>query len=324
VIRIGVIAPKKGLAAILGGSFLKAVELSREDLPRTKYRYELVIADTGNNAVQTRRAIQKLIGEDKVQAILGGISLPGQVVKPYATWAGIPHLCVCSVSTIGDSVYNFTNIPLADDEAVRWVEKAQRRGMKSVELLWQDYPSINGHVKALREEAARRGLRVTSANRFPGTTTDFTAAIAEARASAPDLWFVEAVSPALDILGRQLRESGIDNMASVVAFSIGDHPEIFEGAWYTDSNLADAGFRQRFEKKYPGARFATHMMPYAYDSLRLLVEAFESGQDPAAYLRAKTAYDGSAGRVTRAPGSGNFRSRPAVWRIANGKPQLID
>ncbi len=191
--------------------------------------------------------------------------------------------------------------------------------MKSVALLWQDYPSVNGHVRALREEAARRGLRVTSANRFASNTTDFTAAIAEARASAPDLYFVEAAGPALDILGRQLKEARIDNLASVVAFSISDHPEI-EGAWYTDSNLADAGFKMRFEEKFPETRFATHMTPYAYDSLRLLVEAFESGQDPAAYLRAKTAYDGSAGRVTRAPGSGNFRSRPAVWRITSGKP----
>ena len=243
-------------------------------------------------------------------------------VKPYATWARIAHLCVCSVSSIGDGVYNFTNIPLPEDEAARWVEEAQRRGVKSVALLWQDYPSVNGHVRALREEAARRGLRVTSANRFASNTTDFTAAIAEARASAPD-YFVEAAGPALDILGRQLKEARIDNLASVVAFSISDHPEI-EGAWYTDSNLADAGFKMRFEEKFPETRFATHMMPYAYDSLRLLVEAFESGQDPAAYLRAKTAYDGSAGRVTRAPGSGNFRSRPAVWRITSGKPQLID
>jgi len=52
--------------------------------------------------------------------------------------------------------------------------------VKSVALLWQDYPSVNGHVRALREEAARRGLRVTSANRFASNTTDFTAAIAEA------------------------------------------------------------------------------------------------------------------------------------------------
>ncbi len=64
------------------------------------------------------------------------------------------------------------------------------------------------------------------------------------------------------------------------------------------------------------------MMPYAYDSLKLVVEAFESGQDPARYIREKTGYEGHAGRVTREPGSGNFRSRPAVWTIDDGKPAL--
>ncbi|HYY52165.1 MAG TPA: ABC transporter substrate-binding protein [Myxococcales bacterium] len=324
VVRIGVIAPKQGPAALLGSSFLKAVELARDELPKTKYRYELVIADTGTNAVQTRRAIQKLIGEEGVQAIVGGISLPGQVVKGYATYARIPHFCVCSVTSIGDGVYNFTNIPSPEDEAARWVEEAQSRGVRNVALLWQDYPSIDGHVNALRAEGEKRGLRISYAKRFAGTTTDFTAVIADARSSAPDLYFVEALSPALDIVGRQLRQAGIDNVASVVAPSVSAEPELFEGTWYTDSNIVDAGFKERFEKKYPGTRFATHMMPYAYDSFRLLVDAFESGEDPVAYVRARTAYDGTAGRVTRAPGSGNFRSRPAVWRIANGKPQLID
>ena len=323
-VRIGVIVPKQGPGALLGSSFLKAVEMAKEDLPPTKYRYQLVIADTGTNAVQTRRAIQKLIAEDKVQAIVGGISLPGEVVKGYATVARIPHLCVCSVESIGDGIYNFTNIPAPQDEAVRWVEEAQRRGVKSVALLWQDYPSVDGHVHALREEADRRGLRITTARRFAGTTTDFTAAVAEARASSPDLYFVEAFAGPLDLLGRQLREAGIDNLASVVSLSLSDHPELFEGAWYTDSNLADPGFKARFEARYPGTRFATHMMPYAYDSLKLVVEAFESGEDPAEHLRKTLSYDGSAGRVTRAPGSGNFRSRPAVWRISDGKPELID
>jgi ABC-type branched-subunit amino acid transport system substrate-binding protein len=324
VVRIGVIVPKQGPGALLGSSFLKAVEMAKEDLPPTKYRYELVMADTGTNAVQTRRAVQKLIAEDRVQAIVGGISLPGEVVGGYATVARIPHLCVCSVESIGDGIYNFTNIPAPEDEAVRWVEEAQRRGVKSVALLWQDYPSVDGHVGALREEAARRGLRITYTNRFPGRTTDFSDAIAGARASLPDLYFVEAFAKPLDLLGRQLREAGVANMASVVALSLSDHPELFEGAWYTDSKLVDPGFKARFEAKYPGTRFATHMMPYAYDSLKLVVEAFESGDDPAAHLRKTLSYDGSAGRVTRAPGSGNFRSRPAVWRIANGKPELID
>ena len=34
-------------------------------------------------------------------------------------------------------------------------------------------------------------------------------------------------------------------------------------------------------------------------------------------------YLGKAGKVTRAPGSGNLRSAPAVWTIAGGKPVLV-
>src|SRR5213592_923210 len=76
---------------------------------------------------------------------------------------------------------------------------------------------------------------------------------------------VEAFPPALDILGQQLKDSGVRNIASIVAPSVSQKPDLFEGVWYTDSNLTDPAFRARFEAKYPDTRFATHMMPYAYD-----------------------------------------------------------
>jgi hypothetical protein len=63
-------------------------------------------------------------------------------------------------------------------------------------------------------------------------------------------------------------------------------------------------------------------MPYAYDSFRMLVQAFESGQDVVRYIRAMTTYDGTAGVMTKIAGSGNFRSAPAVWVIRDGKPAL--
>ena len=100
-------------------------------------------------------------------------------------------------------------------------------------------------------------------------------------------------------------------------------PELFEGAWYTDSNLRDIAFKRRFEEKYPETTFATHMMPYAYDSVNMIVRAFESGKNPAVYLRTLRTYDGIAGVLTKAPGKGNFASTPAVWTIANGKPALL-
>jgi len=88
-------------------------------------------------------------------------------------------------------------------------------------------------------------------------------------------------------------------------------------------DLRDIGFRQRFEKQYPGTRFATHMMPYAYDDFNMIVQAFERGENPAVYIRNIATYAGTAGTLTKAPGSGTFQSKPAVWVIQNGKPALL-
>jgi hypothetical protein len=124
------------------------------------------------------------------------------------------------------------------------------------------------------------------------------------------------------MLGRQLADAQIHNIASVVAPSISEHRELFEGAWYTDSNLRDLAFRTRFEEKYPDTRFATHMMPYAYDDFNMLVQAFEQGHNPAVYLRNIATYEGTAGTLIKPPGSGTFQSEPAVWTIQNGRPVL--
>ena len=102
---------------------------------------------------------------------------------------------------------------------------------------------------------------------------------------------VEALQSGLDLPVHQLGDAQIHNVSAVVAPSLSDKPTLFDGAWYTDSNLKEVGFRWRFEEKYPDTRFATHMMPYAYDSVNLIVNAFETGQNPAVDLR-KRRYDG--------------------------------
>jgi ABC-type branched-subunit amino acid transport system substrate-binding protein len=324
VVKIGVIVPTEGPYAMLGNSFVKAVEMAKDDLRSTKYRYELVVRDSGPDPAKARDVIERVVNVDKVDAIVGGVSLIGQVTKPYATAARIPHLCVCTVSSIGDGAYNFTNIPSPEAEAALWVQEAQRRGITRVALLTQDYPSINNHVKALKLEAARAGLAIAEEQRFDGSATDFRSMIARAEQAHPDVHYVEALEPALDLLGQQLADASIHHVSAVVALSLSERPELFEGAWYTDSNLQDISFKLRFEKKYPRTRFATHMMPYAYDSVNMIVQAFERGQNPAVYLRNLRTYDGTAGTLTKPPGSGNFASVPAVWVIADGNPLLLN
>jgi len=322
VVTIGVVIPTSGPYAILGTSFLRAAQMAQADLRGTRYRYELAVIDSGPDPAGARGKIERLVREEKVDAIVGGISLIGQVTQPLATAARIPHVCVCTVSSIGDGGYNFTNIPSPQAEARLWVEEARRRGIASVALLTQDYPSIVNHVKALKTEAERGGLRIVADEVFGGEVSDFTGAIARSRGASPDVFYVEALEPGLDRLAGQMSAAGIHNLASVVAPSVSEHPELFEGVWYTDSNLLDAGFRGRFEAQYPGARFATHMMPYAYDAVNMIVEAYERGENPAVHLRNMRRYPGTAGELVKAPGSGNFQSAPAVWTIRQGRPTL--
>ncbi len=323
VVKIGVIVPSSGPYTILGNSFLKAVEMAQSDLRGTKYQYQLVLVDVGRDPGQARAVIERAISHEKVDAIVGGISRFGQVTRPLATAARIPHTCVCSVISIGDGAYNFTNIPSPEAEGIRWVQEAQRRGIRKIALLTQDYPSIHGHVEALKVEATRAGLQITYTREFADSVTDFRVMLAQARSSSPDVYYVEALNPQLDALGQQLAEMKIRNVSSVVAPSVSQRPELFESAWYTDSNLRDFAFKTRFEARYPGTQFATHMMPYAYDNFNMIVRAFERGENPVVYIRNMRAYDGTAGTVTKAPGSGTFQSMPAVWEIRQGKPALI-
>lgn len=324
IVKIGVIVPQSGPFSILGNSFLKAVQVAQQDLRGTKYQYRLVMVDVGSDPRTAGAAIRHAIDVDRVDAIVGGISLFGEVTKPLATRARILQTCVCSVTIIGDGAYNFTNIPTPEAEGMRWVQEARRRGISTVAMLTGVYPpSIQGHVQAVKAEAARQGVRIVSDQTFDTTVVDFRAMIARAAADHPDVYYVEAPEPALDQLAQQLTDAGIRDFTSVVAPSLSTRPALFEGTWYTDSDLRDFGFKRRFEEQFPGTRFATHMMPYAYDDFKLIVQAYERGQNPAVYVRNIRRYEGMAGPVSKAPGSGNFESMPAVWTITNGKPALM-
>jgi ABC-type branched-subunit amino acid transport system substrate-binding protein len=320
MIKIGAIVATRGPVALLGNSFLKAIQLAHEDLKDTKHQYRLVVEEIPSPD-KAEAALEKLLEIEKVDALVVGTSMSAQIVKPHATAARIPLFCIASIRDVGDELYTFTMMPLAEDEATQWVAEARKRGIRRIARLTQSYPSIENHIRPLKAEAGPAGTGFVHETVFEAATTDFGTQIAAAGAASPDVYFVEAFTPALDILGQQLRDAGVRNLASVVAFSLSERPDLFEGGWYTDSYISPE-FKARIDQRYPDTRLATHMMPYAYDSFRMLVAGFESGQDVPTYVRGMTEYHGIAGRITKAAGTGNFRSAPAVWVIRNGRPTL--
>lgn len=322
--RIAIFAPTTGPNAVLTQAFVRAAEMAREDLGPDGQRVQLLIVDTTGTPDEARRAIDQAFATHRIDAVLGGISASGEFTVPHARDRRIPHICVCSVRTIGDGQYNFTNIPLPEDEATRWVAEAKRRGVTSIAILAQEETSVRNHANAVAREAQRNGITIVFDGRFAGDTTDFSLLAREARDAHVDLVFAEAFPPLIDALVQELRRQGVQDIASIVTPSASADPRAFEGVWYTDTRLADPNFQQRFRARFPGVRFAAHMTPYAYDSFKILARALISGGDPADYVRGVTRYDGAAGEVTRQPGGGNFRSRPAVWIVENGAPHMIE
>jgi hypothetical protein len=201
-----------------------------------------------------------------VAAIVGGISKVGEHVAPIATEAKVPHICICSIPTIGDGRYNYTNIPLAEDEAEAWVAEAKARGLRTIAILAQKYASVDGHINALKIVARAAGLQVVYEYRFPAGATDFLKPMMAAGATNPDVYFVSAYEPSLTALGKQIQVAekvhGKDlNVASIVAISLAPDLRIFEGAWYTDSDLPKPEVFGQFLKAFPATELITHMMP---------------------------------------------------------------
>lgn len=320
---IAIIAPVSGPSAVLVQSFVRAAEMAKEDLGPDAERVRLLIVDTTGTPEHVRRVIDRAFATRRIDAVLGAVSASGQFTAPHARDQRIPHICVCSVRTIGDGQFNFTNIPLPEDEATRWVAEAKRRGVATIALLAQEETSVRNHANAMAREALSDGMRIVFDGRFADETTDFALLAQEARAANADLVFAEAFPPLIDRLVAELRRQGVANIASIVTPSAAADLRAFEGVWYTDTHLADASFQARFEARFRGVRFAAHMTPYAYDSLKILARALADGRDPAAYVQGLTRYEGAAGVVTREPGGGNFRSRPAVWVIEEGRPHML-
>lgn len=319
VIKIGVVAPLTGGAAGYGLPLIKGIELAKKDLGSTTNIYEIVFEDDGTNPAQSASAAQKLVNVDKVSAVITTTSGTGNAVKPIATAAGIPHICICVDTTMTDNKTNFMYLALPEVEAEAWANEAASRGVKNIALIGQNHPGFNVIVDKIKPFFVEKGIKIAFEEKFDPTVKDFKTVIAKARASKPDLYFVGAFPPSLDVIGSELKTQGIKNVAGIGTFAISANPSLFDGDWFTDVNLTDAAFKERFVKEFPEVRFNARTAPEGYDAFNLLVKALESGQSPGSYIAGLTSYEGKVGRVTKPADKGNFSVSVGIWKIENGE-----
>ncbi len=321
VVKIGIVAPLTGGASVFGNSLVKGVEMALRDLEGSKYNYELVIEDDATNIAQSASAANKLASIDKVSVIISVTAGTGSAVAPIADANKIVHVCVaCADKKIAFGDYSYISSVLPEDEAKRWFEEAMLASPQTIGLLTMNHPGVNAITDEVKRQAKEKGVRIVFEERFDGTNRDFKTIVLKAKEANADIYYLQTLPPALDIIGKDINDLGLRNVAGGAGtFTIGANLRLFEGNWYTEAMVTDGEFQNRFASLHPETRFNIRTAPFGYDIFNIVVLGIESDGGLVSYLKNLGGYSGIVGNLSKDADHNYIKAIPGIWKIENGQ-----
>lgn len=265
-------------------------------------RVELVVEDDQSEPAVAARIYQKLIAQDKVDAILGPYSSP--ITEAVADLAEKHRMAMVAPGAAGTSLFRkgrkfiFQVFTPAEVYLEGFIDLAARRGLKTVAVLHEETIFTKAIAQGAVELARKRGFQVVLFEGYPKGTTDFTTVLGKVASANPDVlaaatYFDDAVG-----IARRMREVkvnprmfGLTAGADLPRFyeMLGRDAEFIYGAtqWTPELvTLVRGGqlipvsrrypgareFVEAYRKEFPGADFSYHSA-CGYSGCQVLVEA---------------------------------------------------
>jgi branched-chain amino acid transport system substrate-binding protein len=193
-------------------------------------KVEFVVYDDQSNPVSGVRLYEKLITEDKVDAVMGPYSSPiteavANVTEKYKKVMVSPLASTTSIFKKGRK-YVFMVISPAEVYMEGLVDMAAKRGLKTIAIVNEDTLFTKSSAIGTAEIAKQKGLQVVFQEAYPKGNTDFSALLTKLRAFNPDViaaatYFDDAVA-----ITRQMRELNVSPRMFGVTVG-GDLPEFY-------------------------------------------------------------------------------------------------
>ena len=270
-IRIGAALSQTGAYAALGqnllGGYQLCVKHTNDKGGVLGRKLELVVYDDRSDPATAVRLYEKLITQDKVDLVLGPITL--RITNAVADVAerhkmpmvGAPHPSVKGrkfIFGVGSPVEVYLEGLL---------DVAARKGLKTVALIGGEDPGGRAVRQGALELAKKKGLQVVFVDAFPVGTTDFSTILTRIRAANPD---VLGVSTAVleDALAITRGMKALDVSPRMVGFTPGvaELPKFYEvlrgdaefvyvaSPWLPELVEVRAGGLIPIARQYPGVR----------------------------------------------------------------------
>lgn len=241
---------------------------------------EFVIYDDESDEKTAVSLYEKLIAEDKVDAILGpyGTAITEAVADIPDKHRKVMVAANAATSSIWEKGRKYLIMVLApvDSAASGALELAARNGLKKVAIINQDALLPKAVAKTTNELAKSKGLDVVAFEPYPSGYSDFSPLLKKVQAAAPDLLVIAAVR--LDdhvTIIRQMRGMNFDaKMVSNLPYGLlpefyqqlGKDAEFVYSATFWEASLPNPGNRDfvaAYEKEFNRAPAVQSANSYA-------------------------------------------------------------
>jgi branched-chain amino acid transport system substrate-binding protein len=267
-IRIGASLSQTGSYAEPGQNQLRGYQLcvkhANENGGLLDRRIELVTADDKSQSALAARIYEKLITQDKVDALLGPYSSPvteavADVNEKYRMPMLAPGAASTSIFRKGRK-YIFMVYSPAETYFDDLVDMAAGRGLKTIAIFHEDSIAMNAIAKGTAEAAKRNGLQILLMEPYPKGTRSFRGILRKVETANPDVVAAAAYFNDSVAITRQMRELKIN--PRILGVAIGPAlPKFYEAlgrgaeSIYGSSQWEpDWTTRREVAQRYPGAR----------------------------------------------------------------------
>ena len=263
-IRIGASLSLTGTYAKLGKNQHEGYQLCEKDLNAKGgllgRKVQFVVYDDQSMPATAVRLYEKLITEDKVDAIMGPYSSPVteaavNVTEKYKKVMVAPLAATTSIFKKGRK-YVFMVISPAEVYLEGLIDMAAKRGLKTIAVVNEDTLFSKAAASGALDLAKKKGLQVVFTEAYPKGNTDFSALLTKLKAANADVlaaatYFDDAVA-----LTRQMKELNVNPKMYGVTVG-GDLPEFYDtlkqnaeyiyGATQWEPTLPYSGNQEWFE-----------------------------------------------------------------------------
>jgi branched-chain amino acid transport system substrate-binding protein len=352
VIRIGVVAELTGNLPAIGASCRNAAELAVQQVNENgglvindqRYKLELFIEDNAADQEQTVAAVQKLINDHAVVAIIGPnasrFAIPAAEVAENAQiplispWSTNPQTTLDAVSgEPKDYVLRAAFVDAFQGQVVARFALDYLHAQRAAVLFDVTSEYNRGIAEFFKQTYEAAGGTVVAYETYTTGETDFSAHLSRIKEAAPDLIFLPNYYTDVPLQVRQAHQLGLQ--VPCMGSDTWGTPELLslcgedcEGYYFSTHYSADAAnpITTRFVEAYQAAygQIPDDVAALTYDSFGLLFQALQAAgrADPQKVndaLHQIGRYEGVTGSMLFQQGSGDPIKSAVILQVQAGR-----